>query len=165
MLRHTMVMICAASFASLAASAASAQPAGEPEKPQASAKFRSLDRNGDGYLTKDEVSAIRGFDKAFDEADENHDGKLSADEFVKADSLHDRQVVGGYVDDTTLTGKVKTALLRERDLKSMDVHVASDNGRVLLSGWVANDAQRRKAIAVASHVQGVKEVKDGMSVK
>ena len=57
------------------------------------------------------------------------------------------------------------ALLREPDLKSMGVGVETDKGRVQLSGWVENETQRKKALQVASRVAGVKEVKDGMSIK
>lgn len=35
-----------------------------------------------GYLTKDQVQALDGF--AFEAADLNHDGRLTADEFSKA---------------------------------------------------------------------------------
>jgi len=47
----------------------------------------------------------------------------------------------------------------------MAVNVETSEGRVQLSGWVDNEAQRKKALQVASRVEGVKEVKDGMSVK
>jgi hyperosmotically inducible protein len=132
---------------------------------QPSEKFRSLDRNGDGYLTKDEVSQIQGYDRAFDEADENRDGRLTPDEFIKSESILERQQLGKAVDDGVLTTKVKAALLRERGLKSTDVHVESHQGRVLLSGFVDNDDQKRRALNVASHVSGVKEVRDGINVR
>jgi len=130
---------------------------------QTSDKFHALDKNGDGFLTKDEVSHLRGYDRAFDEADENHDGKLSPDEFIKAESIYDRQRVGGYVGDTELTTKVKTALLAQ--MKNLDVHVETDNGRVLLSGWVSSENERHEAVSIASSVAGVREVKDGMTVR
>lgn len=132
---------------------------------QPSDKFRSLDRNGDGFLTKDEVSQIQGYDRAFDEADDNRDGRLTPDEFIKFESIHDRQQLGKAVDDGVLTAKVKAALLRERGLKSTDVHVESHQGRVLLSGFVDSDDQKQRAARVASHVSGVKEVRDGMNVR
>ena len=128
-------------------------------------KFKSLDRDGDGFISKGEVAHIEGYGAALTEADDNRDGKLSPDEFTKAEAIHDRQQVGKYVDDSVLTAKVKTALLREKGLKSMDVNVETYRGRVLLSGFVANDAQRKQALLVASKVQGVQEVKDGMTVK
>ena len=145
-----------AAAAVLAMSTAYAQP---------SDKFRSLDRNGDGFLSKDEVSQIQGYDRAFDEADDNRDGRLSPDEFIKSESIHDRQAVGKVVDDSVITAKVKTALLRERGLKSRDVHVETDQGRVLLSGFVDNDDQKQRAAAVARRVEGVREVRDGINVR
>jgi len=153
-LRRVMATTAVVCGAGLAAAAIAAQP---------SDKFRSLDKNGDGYLTKDEVSHLRGYAKAFDEADDNHDGRLSADEFAKAESIYSRQQVGGYVGDAELTAKVKAALVSE--MKSIDVHVETDSGRVLLSGWVSSDGERRKAIQIASSVQGVRQVKDGMTVR
>ncbi len=46
--------------------------------------FRKLDYSGKGYVTKDDTSALSGFEKAFQDNDANHDGKLTADEFRKA---------------------------------------------------------------------------------
>src|SRR5690349_1225428 len=60
-------------------------------------KFRSMDANGDGFVSREEAHAVPGFQDAFDEADENRDGRLDADEFVKADSLFLRQSTGNYV--------------------------------------------------------------------
>jgi hyperosmotically inducible periplasmic protein len=128
-------------------------------------KFHSLDRNADGFVSKDEVAHIEGYANALEEADENRDGKLSPDEFTKAEAIHDRALLGKYVDDGLLTAKVKTALLREKGLKSTDVSVESYRGRVLLSGFVQDDQQRKKALLVASKVEGVREVKDGMTVR
>lgn len=128
-------------------------------------RFRSLDRNGDGFITKDEVRGIRGYDKAFDQADENRDGRLDPDEFVKAESLHQGARLGEFVGDSMLTAKVKTALLRERNLKSTDIHVETDNARVLLSGFVDSDEEKNRAVRVARTVEGVREVMDGLAVR
>ena len=128
-------------------------------------KFRSMDANGDGFVSREEAHAVPGFQDAFDEADENRDGRLDADEFVKADSLFLRQSTGNYVSDSALTAKVKAALLRERGLKSLDVNVETYRGRVLLSGWVDNEDQRKIALNVARHVDGVAEVRDGINVR
>jgi len=132
---------------------------------QTSEKFRSLDRDGDGTLSSEEVSAIRGYERAFGEADDNRDGRLDPDEFIKAESIHQRSLAGAYVGDSAVTAKVKTALLRERGLKATDVHVETYRGRVLLSGWVDSDEQKERAVRVASRVGGVLEVKDGLIVR
>lgn len=132
---------------------------------QSSERFRSLDRNADGFLSKDEVSHIGGYDRALAEADDNRDGRLSADEFVKSEAIHERQSVGKVIEDSVLTAKVKAALLRERGIKSSDVNVESSQGRVLLSGFVDSEDQKRRAVRVASRVDGVKEVRDGLNVR
>jgi hyperosmotically inducible protein len=151
----------------MAGSAISVLPANAADERQApaNAKFQQLDRNGDGYIDRSETSQLRGYESAFDQADENRDGRLNADEFLKAEAIYDRARAGAYVEDGVLTTKVKTALLRERNLKSNDVHVETSNGRVLLSGWVDNREQKDKAVKVASLVPGVVEVRDALEVR
>lgn len=129
------------------------------------AAFRNLDRNGDGYLTRSEVSGVASYAKSFGVADENGDGRLSPDEFIKSQSIRERELAGVYLDDAALTTKVKAALARKLELKSLDVHVMTDRGRVLLAGWVDSEAQRKQAFQAASRVSGVKLVKDGMTVR
>src|SRR3569623_1436583 len=46
-----------------------------------------------------------------------------------------------YSSDAAITTKVKTALLAEKNLKSLDVHVVTHNGIVQLSGVVVSCAQ------------------------
>ncbi len=143
-------------LAALLAASAQAQPGD---------KFRGLDRNLDGFLSRDEAGAIGGYDAAFSEADDDRDGRLSADEFIKAEAIHDRQQLGNYVSDSVLTARVKAALLRERGIKSTDVHVESNQGRVLLSGFVDSEEQKQRALRVASRIGGVREVRDGLNVR
>lgn len=128
-------------------------------------KFIKLDRNKDGVLTKEEVRHIRDYGKAFDQADENRDGKLGRDEFLKAEAIHDRVVTGKFVEDSVLTAKVKAALLKEPELKSLDVSVETLKGEVLLSGFVRDESQRGKAMKAAQSVDGVVSVKDAMVVR
>jgi len=130
------------------------------------AKFQALDKNKDGYLTKDEVRGIRGnYEKAFDLADENKDGRLDPGEFLKAEAIHERMVAGTYVEDSVITARVKAALLKEPQLKSMDVSVETYQGEVLLSGFVKDETQRDKAMKVTVRIAGVTSVKDGMVVR
>jgi hyperosmotically inducible protein len=158
-LAATVVAVSAALCAAPSALAADAPVSGN-------AKFQSLDKNKDGFLTKDEVRDIRGdYGKAFDQADANKDGKLDPGEFLKAEALHERMVTGKYVDDSIVTTRVKAALLKEPRLKSMDVSVETYNGEVLLSGFVRDEAQREAAKKAAMRVSGVAAVKDAMVVR
>lgn len=158
---RTGAIALAVAGALCAAPAAWAQGKPTVENP----KFQKLDTNRDGFLTMDEVRHIRQYERAFNEADENRDGKLDPSEFLKAESLHDRIVTGKYVEDSVITAKVKAALLKEPQLKSLDVSVETYRGEVLLSGFVRDEEQRRKAMQVAIAVNGVATVKDAMIVR
>jgi EF hand len=58
---------------------------GTPKKSEpASLAFKQLDVSHRGYVTKQETAALQGFDKAFNHADKNKDGKLSPAEFKVA---------------------------------------------------------------------------------
>lgn len=129
------------------------------------AKFIELDVNRDGFLSQDEVKSIRGYAGPFKEADANRDGKLDATEFVKAESLHDRAYAERVANDSLITAKVKTALLREPALNSLDVSVETYRGEVLLSGFVKDETQRKKAVMAAETIAGVTGVKDGLVVR
>lgn len=157
----------AAAVAPLAAAAFGIATAGaaDPDKHAPNAKFDALDANKDGVLSLDEVKAQPSYLRAFDAADANHDGKLDRDEFIKAEAIHDRIVAGNYVEDSVLTARVKTALLQEPDLKSLDVSVETQDGVVLLSGFVHDSGQRRRALKAAGGVSGVTSVKDAMIVR
>jgi len=151
-------------FAQAGSSSPSAQAGATRAAPQ-NAEFRKLDRNGDGYLAFSEVRHLEGYDKAFSEADRNRDGKLDATESITAQQLYERAQAARYAEDTWITTKVKVALLREKDLDSNAVSVETVDQQVLLSGFVDDATQKRKALLVASRVEGVKDVKDGLQVR
>jgi hyperosmotically inducible protein len=135
-------------------------------QPQAdNAEFVKLDTNRDGYLSREEVRHIRDYDKAFAEADRNGDGRLDSSESIMAHSLHERALAARVAADSFLTAKVKTALLREKNLDSLDVSVETYRNEVLLSGFVKDETQRTRAVQVASSVSGVQRVKDGLAVR
>ena len=75
------------------------------------------------------------------------------------------QTTGGAIDDSSITAKVKTALIESDDTKAGDIKVETRGGVVQLSGFVANEAQKAAATKVAQSVTGVKSVKNGLSVK
>ena len=72
---------------------------------------------------------------------------------------------GQYVDDTTLTTKVKAAIFNDPTLKSTEINVETFKGVVQLSGFVSSSAAKTKAVEVASAVAGVSSVKDNMQLK
>lgn len=76
-----------------------------------------------------------------------------------------KTTVGTEIDDSTITTKVKSALLANEDVKSFDIKVETRKGEVQLSGFVDNQAQIDRAIAVTRGVEGVKNVDNKMSLK
>ena len=72
---------------------------------------------------------------------------------------------GQYVDDTTLTTKVKAAIFNEPTLKSAEINVETFKGVVQLSGFVSSAAAKDRAVQVAQNVSGVMSVKDDMRLK
>ena len=154
--QHALAVALIAALVAPAALAAS----GEPADP----KFNRLDTNRDGYLSRGEAKAS-GLEKAFAEADDNRDGKLDAAEFIKAEAIHERSVVGQYVDDGVITARVKAALLRDPNVSGLAVSVETHKGMVVLSGFVDNDGQLRRAQEIAAGVPGVVNVKNALVVK
>ena len=69
------------------------------------------------------------------------------------------------VDDTAITTKVKTAVLAEPGLKSLQIDVDTKNGVVTLSGTVDNAMLKDRANQIAQNVSGVKSVVDNLAVK
>lgn len=133
--------------------------------PQKSPDFAKLDKNHDGFLSRAEARADKRAAKFFGKADMNHDGRLNEDEWLKARSMADRQKAGEYVDDSTITAKVKSALLAKKGVSSAEISVETYLGVVQLSGFVDSADQVQLAGRTARGVKGVKEVKNSLNVK
>jgi hyperosmotically inducible protein len=73
--------------------------------------------------------------------------------------------VGNKVDDAVITTKVKSALLADTSIKSLDIAVVTRKGEVQLSGFVNNQTQIDHAVAVARAIEGVSSVGNEMSIK
>lgn len=63
-----------------------------------------------------------------------------------------------YTSDSWVTTKVKTALLFDEDVNSLNYNVQTIKGVVYLMGVAANETDRRHAVERARRVNGVKEV-------
>ena len=80
-------------------------------------------------------------------------------------STRTHESTGQYMDDTTLTAKVKTAIFEQPSLKSAEINVETFKGVVQLSGFVSSQSSADSAVMVAKNVGGVKSVKNDMRVK
>jgi osmotically-inducible protein OsmY len=72
---------------------------------------------------------------------------------------------GGYVDDSTITAKIKSDLVQDKNVSAEQVHVQTYKGVVDLSGFVNSRAELSEARLVAGQVNGVKSVHDNLIVK
>lgn len=76
-----------------------------------------------------------------------------------------KESTGEYVDDSTITLKVKAALVKDPVVKAMDVTVETFKGVVQLSGFVNTPDQKFQAGRLAETVRGVTSVKNNLVVK
>ena len=73
---------------------------------------------------------------------------------------------GQYIDSSTITAKVKTAILEDPSLTSFQIAVETYKDVVQLrSGFVNSTEMRSRAAVVASRVSGVRSVKNDLVVK
>ena len=76
-----------------------------------------------------------------------------------------QESAGEYVDDKTLTAKVKTELAKDPIVKAMDVNVTTFQREVQLSGYVDTQEQKARAGELAQKVEGVRTVHNDLVVK
>jgi hyperosmotically inducible protein len=76
-----------------------------------------------------------------------------------------QQSAGEYVDDAAVTAKVKAALTDNEEVKARQVDVESYRGVVQLNGFVESADAKSAATRVASNVEGVREVRNNLSVR
>ena len=74
------------------------------------------------------------------------------------------RTVGELTDDSAIQLKVKTLLVRDKLLDGWRLDVDVERGVVRLSGWVATEDMRRRALQMASSVKGVQSVDDQLEV-
>lgn len=72
---------------------------------------------------------------------------------------------GDLIDDSTITTKVKTALLGDPDVKGTQVSVETFKGTVQLSGFADTAKAKSRAEDLAKRVEGVKAVKNDILVR
>ena len=76
-----------------------------------------------------------------------------------------QESTGQYVDDSTITAKVKAAIFDDPALKVYDITVETFKDVVQLSGFVNSAEIKSRAGVVAGRVSGVRSVKNDLLVK
>ncbi len=77
----------------------------------------------------------------------------------------DERPVETQVDDAGITAKINQKYIEDPDLKTLNIDVDTYEGRVTLTGVVANEERRSKAGELAAGVEGVVSVSNQLQVK
>ncbi|MGE5640354.1 MAG: BON domain-containing protein [Clostridia bacterium] len=76
------------------------------------------------------------------------------------------ETTGQYVDDATVTAKVKTAIATDVGIKAAtNVNVETSHGVVQLSGFADSGDQASRAVDAAKKIAGVRSVRNDIRVK
>ena len=76
-----------------------------------------------------------------------------------------QETVGAYVDDAGITTLVKTRMIENKEVDAASIKVETLNGTVMLSGFAKNSTEKSTAESIARGVNGVKMVKNEISVR
>ena len=76
-----------------------------------------------------------------------------------------RESTGEYIDDASITAKVKAAFVKDPMVKALQVNVDTFKGAVQLSGFVDTAEQKSRAEQVARGINGVSDVKNNITIK
>lgn len=76
-----------------------------------------------------------------------------------------RRTLGEKVDDISITAQIKTALVLHKSTHPVDTKVSTKNGVVTLHGEAHNEAEKELVTKLAYDTEGVKFVRNRMTVK
>ena len=77
----------------------------------------------------------------------------------------DQSTVGEYVDDATVTTRVKAKFAEDPTVSAMSISVETLKGTVQLSGFAKSTAERNRAVEIARTTPGVKAVKNDIVIR
>jgi hyperosmotically inducible protein len=79
---------------------------------------------------------------------------------------HDQKsTMGRYVDDATITTKIKAKQAEDKVVSAMGIDVETKQGVVILSGKASSDLEKVRAEKLAKMVDGVKAVENDIVVQ
>ena len=76
-----------------------------------------------------------------------------------------QETAGQYVDDASITAKVKSKFAEDKTVSAMAIKVETFDGLVTLSGAAKSMEEKSKAEELARSVAGVKSVKNAIIVR
>jgi len=76
-----------------------------------------------------------------------------------------QQSTGQYVDDATITSRVKARFIEDANVSAMRLGVETMKGTVQLSGFATSSNERSRAADIARNVPGVTSVRNDIVVR
>jgi hyperosmotically inducible periplasmic protein len=76
-----------------------------------------------------------------------------------------QSTVGQYVDDATITARVKARMAEDPAVSAMRISVETLNATVQLSGFATNQSEKDKAASLTRAVPDVKDVRNNIVVR
>lgn len=83
---------------------------------------------------------------------------------VKNQLIVGKKSTGQTMDDKIIGNRIKTGLIQEPGIRSMNIDVDVNKGRVTLTGVVASSSQRNRAISIARACPGTVAVTDNLTI-
>jgi hyperosmotically inducible periplasmic protein len=122
---------------------------------------------------KDGIVTLRGY--AANKAQKDLTGEYAKDVIgvkdvknemtVAKTTKKNTQTVGEKIDDASITAQVKMTLLYHRSTSAINTKVETNDGEVTLYGKAKNAAEKDLATKFVSDVNGVKDVKNRMTIE
>lgn len=165
LLKHVLTGIPALAFSCASLQASAFGTASDMGRSPLQAEFERLDGNHDNSLSREEASHDHDLAGNFDHADRNRNGLLASEEYTSFKSALQQKRMKEFLDDSTVTAKVKAELVKDAGMKGLKISVETYKGKVILSGFVENSQQLRRALQIASGIRGVQSVTNGLIVK
>jgi hyperosmotically inducible protein len=132
---------------------------GEVQDPRARERVLELARNTDGV--RDVVDRITVAGGATPKT--GSDANLPATEGQRG-SVDPPGPQGDPTANVVLTSKVKTRLLADRTIPGLKIDVDTRDGVVTLTGTVASETEKTKALRIARETEGVQKVVDELKI-
>lgn len=76
-----------------------------------------------------------------------------------------QESTGAYVDDAAITTAIKARFVDNKSVDATSMHVETLRGTVMLSGFAKNETEKSTAESLAWKVNGVKSVKNEITVR
>ena len=83
---------------------------------------------------------------------------------VSGDPQPRRRAIRKRIDDASITAQVKLALLFNRSTSALRTRVRTENGVVFLSGEAANRAERDRVKRVVQNIEGIRSMRNQITV-